>query len=103
MEDIEQKNMCNVIKDKRDIVQQDQPIKLKFCQEKEVFERRKNILLFKMKFLTKLQRLKSLGQKQALLEKLHHFLLDNIDDLYDEKTCKMSKSDLFKTLYQTFE
>lgn len=55
--------MSSIFKDKRDILEHDQPVRLKFCREIEVKNKRKNILMFKTKFLLKMSRLKKLGEK----------------------------------------
>ena len=47
MEEIDKKNLNTIFRDKRDIVEHEHPIRLKFCREIDVKSKRKNILTFK--------------------------------------------------------
>ena len=58
-------------------------LNLRFCQEKEVADRRHMFLMFKSTFLQKLNGLKLNGKSQKLMSRLHDFIDDNIDDYYD--------------------
>ena len=59
-----------------------QDLNLRFCRPEEVNEKRKHILIFKMRFLARVQFMQLLALNQDKMRRLDNWIEENIDWLY---------------------
>lgn len=82
------------------INEKDTPLLINFCKADLVNLKRQMFIVFKQQYLTKMQHMKSKGQKLNTSGKIDGFIEDNLDQLYENR--KYDLCDLDKMVSHKF-